>query len=158
MHRMGANIYLLRNLSLEYFKNLLPNRKKDKGLSLKMARDLNRDLSKEDMLVDRKHMKRCPVSFRKGTSNPQRDTLSRPLEWLESVRQTMPSVGENAQLEPSFVAGGNAERYSCCRKQFDTSSKCSFAGCVPKRDGNIIRRRHADGQWTHEKMLNITDY
>lgn len=63
MHRMGANIYLLRNLSLEYFKNLLPNRKKDKGLSLKMARDLNRDLSKEDMLVDRKHVKRCPVSL-----------------------------------------------------------------------------------------------
>lgn len=42
-----------------------------------------------------------------------------PLGWLLTT-----SVGKAVEkLEPLFIAGGNVKMFSCCGKQYDTSSK-----------------------------------
>lgn len=94
-------------------KHLLKlNKKKTNQLIKKQAKDLNRQVTKEDVHTVNKHMKRCstlqviremPVKMRYSTHL---------LEWSKSSTLTTPDAEQNAeQQELSYVAGGNRKWY-----------------------------------------------
>ena len=60
----------------------------------------------------------------KCKSKLQWDIISHLSEWLKSKTQKATDVGEDVEKkEPSCTAGGNANWYSHCGKQYGGSSK-----------------------------------
>ena len=76
----------------------------------KLAKDLNRHFSKEDMQMANKHMKRCSTSLiiiEMQIKTKIRYHLT-PFRWLLSKSLQTINAGEGMEKrEPSYTAGGN---------------------------------------------------
>ena len=88
------------------------NNKKMNNLIKKCKKDLNRHLTKEDIQMLSKHMKRCSTSGNYKIKQ-QWDTTIPQLKWPKYKILTTPNAGEDLEhQEISFIAGGNAKWYS----------------------------------------------
>jgi len=89
-------------------------------LNLKMGERLQQTLHKIGCVDGNNDMKRCltPVAIKERKIT----AMSNLLEWLKSIKLTIPSKGENAKyLEHLHTTGRNANWYNHSGKQFGSS-------------------------------------
>ena len=136
-------IYLIRNLYLKYFKSLLPNSKKTNDLMKKWAKDQKRYFSREDIPVDNKHTKGCSTSLVIWEMKMKITLRSHLISTrMSRIKKTMSSVGEDTELEPSCVTGGDVKWCRCSGKHSDSVSDCSLPRYVVKRYENTFPKTY----------------
>lgn len=81
---------------------------------LKWSKDLNRHLTEEDTQMSHKHMKINSASYYQGSANSDNnENYCTPNRRPKSTTLTAPKASKDEkQQEHSFIAGGNAKRYS----------------------------------------------
>ena len=79
-----------------------------------------RHLTKEDIQMANKHVKRFATSFFiREMQIKTINTTIHLLEWLKSITLTTPNAGEDVEKQEFlFIAGGNARWYSHFGRQF----------------------------------------
>ena len=98
----------------EHFK--FSNKKTD-NLILKCTKDLNRHLTKEDIQMANRHMKRYFTSYAIKEMWIKPDTTTHLYKWPKSGTLTTPNVSKDVeQQELLLIISGNA-KYSHCGRQ-----------------------------------------
>ena len=71
---------------------------------------MNRQLSKDDIYVANKHMKKSSssLSLEKCISKPQWDTISHQLEWWSLKSQETTDAGEDVEKQEHFYTVGGS--------------------------------------------------
>lgn len=77
----------------------------------KWVKDLNGHHTKEDMQMAPEHNESCNTSLENFKLKPQWDITTHLVEWPKSKTLTPPNADQDVEhLEPSLIAGGDAER------------------------------------------------
>ena len=115
----------------------------------KWAKNLNRCLSKEDMQMANKHVKRCLIVREMQTKTtvnyqliPSRMAI---IKKSDKKRDNNTSVDEDMNKNPHTLAGGNVKWYCHFGKQYSNSSKCSSCHLSQKFYSHI----YIQGNWKH---------